>query len=378
MTDSIRVLRVVALMNRGGVETQLMNIYRNIDKDKVQFDFLVTKGEQGVFDDEIRSLGGKIYYLPKLSEVGILKYIQSIFTFFRDHHYSIVHSHVNAMSGLFLTIAKYYNVPVRISQSHSAPDKSFKNFFVSIVEKTIKNFMKFLVRKNATHYWAVGHKAGRWLFGNNDYTLVPNSKSAKLLEYDTEKRLAKRSELEIPEDSYVLGHVGNFSNVKNHKFLIEVFYEFQKDYPNSYLCLVGDGPLRDELEQQINQLNISEHVLILGVRNDVYDLLNIFDLFVFPSFYEGMPNVIIEAQANSLPSLISDGISREIDFNLNLVNFLSLDKSANEWAQKAEDLINSERNIVSNFPDEYNLEKQVQWIENYYNDLFPSRLEGEL
>jgi glycosyltransferase involved in cell wall biosynthesis len=371
--NGIRVLRIVSVMNRGGIETQIMNMYRKLDRSKCQFDFLVTREEFGVFDEEIENLGGRIYRVPSIRKVGLLKFIKNINDFFKEHkEYKIVHSHMNTWSGLFLNIAKYHNIPVRIAQSHSA-QQGYKNHTLKgVVENYFKRVMKLFIKSGATHFWAVGKAAGEWLYGEkiaqSKMKIVPNAKDLNEYKYDAIARDQLRNELGISKDAIVIGHVGSFSPVKNHELLIELFNDLKKKVDNSYLCLVGDGPLRRKVEEKITDLDITSNVLILGQRNDVNKLMSMFDVLVLPSLFEGMPNVVIEAQAAALPCVVSDSVTREIDMEMGIIKFISLNKSVKAWNDAILNIAKSNRLVdTKNISKKgYDLESVINFIEDFY------------
>jgi glycosyltransferase involved in cell wall biosynthesis len=374
--NCIRILRIVSVMNRGGIETQIMNLYRKIDRTRFQFDFLVTRNQKGIFDDEIRELGGRIYNIEGVKDVGIIRFLKSINYFFKTHReYQIVHSHMNTWSGLFLKIAKKNKVKVRIAQSHSA-QKGLRMKSVSLIfEKSIKSLMKLFIKNNSTHYWSVGYEAGEWLFGKeiacSNMVILPNAKSLEIYLYNPTNNDSHREVLKIPKDGFIIGHVGSFLDVKNHIFLIEVFNHILKINPNSFLCLVGEGPLRNDIEIKINNLGINDNVRILGLRNDVHELMSLFNTLVLPSKFEGMPNVVIEAQAAGLPCVLSNKIPKEIDMGNNLVEFVSLSESIERWA---EIILNCKLKIRSTNLEKlrekgYDINSQITWLEGFYDSV---------
>ena len=369
----IRILRIVAVMNKGGIETQIMNIYRKLDRSKYQFDFLVTRDEKGLFDEEIENFGGKIYKIPSVRNVGIFKFIKHVDDFFQNHQeYKIVHCHMNTWSGLFLNIAKKYNVPVRIAQSHSAQQGFKSSNLKSFIESNFKKTMKLFIKKGATHFWAVGEEAGEWLYGKKiaqtDMEIVPNAKDLETFRYDPSARENLRGSLGIPKDSFVIGHVGSFSPVKNHSFLINLFEQINKNKIESMLCLVGDGHLRNEIEKKVSEIGLNEKILFLGLRNDVNKLMSVFDVLVLPSLFEGMPNVVIEAQAASLPCLVSDSITSEIDMGVGLVYFKSLEETKDVWLELLLNLPNNGRPVeIKKIKQKgYDINSQIKWLENFY------------
>lgn len=364
-------------MNRGGIESQIMNMYRKIDRNKFQFDFLVTRDEVGIFDEEIEKLGGKIYRIPSVRESGLILFIKNMNSFFKKHkEYKIVHSHMNTWSGLFLGIAKRNGVKVRIAQSHSAQQGHKQDSFKGKFENLFKQIMKKFIKYNATDFWAVGQAAGEWLYGkkiaSTKMKIIHNAKDLELYKFDEKKRTEIRAELKISKESFVIGHVGSFTSVKNHIFLIDVFNELTKKGIDCHLCLVGDGLLRKKIEEHISKLKLNDRVSLLGIRTDVNKIISIFDVFMLPSLFEGMPNVLIEAQAGALKCLASDSITREIDMGMNLIKFISLNEPMEMWVNQIINVKNGNNNrnqsIRKIYEKGYDINLQQKWIEKFYAD----------
>lgn len=326
MRKPIRVLHVVTHMNRGGLETMLMNYYRNIDRDQLQFDFLVHRQNRADYDDEIEALGGKIYRLPPLNPFS-LSYRKKLYLFFVQHpEYRIVHSHIDCMSAIPLKAAKKAGVPVRIAHSHSiSQDKDIKY--------VLKLIYKRFIPRNATCLMACGHQAGVWMYGSTDFYILKNAIDAKQYRFNYEGYCAERIKFGISSDDILIGHVGRFSPPKNHEFLVNVFAECVKLNSKMKLILVGDGVLRPEIEHKVKKLNLEDNVIFTGVRNNVASIMQAMDTFLFPSIYEGLPLTIVEAQAAGLPCLISDAVPIECKLT-DLVEQIPLANTAEEWAQK--------------------------------------------
>lgn len=301
MNMPIRILHVVTYMGRGGLETMLMNYYRHIDRNQIQFDFLTHRDFRADYDDEIESLGGKIYHLPRLVPWRS-SYLRALDAFFAEHpEYRIVHVHQDCLSAVILKAAKKRGVPVRIAHSHSSnQDKNLKYL--------IKLYYRRQIPQSATQLFACGREAGEWMFRGAPFQVLNNAIDAKQYQYNPVRASQMRSKLGIPENSFVVGHVGRFSLTKNHTFLLDVFTEIQKRQENAVLLLVGDGNLRASIEEKAKFLGLSEKVIFTGVRSDVPDLMQAMDVFVFPSLYEGLGIVAIEAQAAGLPCVLSEGV----------------------------------------------------------------------
>ena len=285
----IRVLQVVNNMHRAGLETMLMNYYRNMDKNEIQFDFLTHRPDRSDYDDEIESLGGKVYYAPRLYPQNYPAYFKWMKQFFEEHpEYQIVHSHIDSMSYLPLLAAKKSGIPVRIAHSHNTSiDRDFKY--------PLKQYFRFRITSAANTYLACGQDAGEFLFGNKEFTVIPNAVEAEKFYFDENIRIRKREELGLTNE-FVVGHIGRISYQKNHKFLIKIFSEVVKRDSKAVLLLIGVGEKEAKVREQIRSLGIEKKVRFLGSRSDVSELYQAMDVFVLPSLFEGIPVVGVEAQ----------------------------------------------------------------------------------
>lgn len=353
----IRVLQCVNDMQRAGLETMLMNYYRNIDRTKIQFDFLTHRPYKGDYDDEIESLGGKVYYAPRLYPQNYPKYFKWMSQFFKEHpEYKIVHSHIDAMSFLPLYAAKKAGVSILIAHSHNTSiDKDYKYL--------IKQFFRFKINSVCNLRLACGEEAGRFLFGKKDFMVVPNAIDAEKFYYDAEIRKAKRDELNITNE-FVVGHIGRLSYQKNHKFLIEIFNDLLASNPNSLLLLVGTGENEEKIRKQIKALGIEDNVRLLGKRSDVNELYQAMDIFVMPSLFEGVPVVGIEAQFADLPCVFSDKVPQEVKFNEKSI-FVPLN-DPHLWVSQITQLSKSERNCGRFYSSIYNIKNSAEKLEELY------------
>jgi len=367
----IRILHIVSVMNRGGIETFLMNIYRHIDHSKIQFDFLVTREEVGIYDNEILVLGGKIHNIPHIRKVGLVKYRQSIIDFFNTHNeYKIVHCHMNTWAGFFLPLARKCGIPVRISHSHSSAD--CKTGLKEFLKFVFKKYNALFINNNATHYFACSQKAGKWLFGekiaNEKLKIINNAIDTEKFRFNVEVAKKLRKELNIPYDAFVIGHVGRLHYQKNHSFLIDVFQEIKVRKQNVILCLVGTGELKNTIEIKIKEAGLIDSVKMLGIRSDINELMMMFDVFVFPSLSEGFGNVALEAQAAGLKTIVADTVPDEIKVT-EQVEFISLKEKKAFWAEQilkygdGYKRIDTYKDIVN---AGYDVKKQVKWLESFY------------
>lgn len=356
----IRVLHIVTTMNRGGLETMIMNYYRHIDRSKVQFDFLVHRDFEADYDREILDLGGKIYRISRLNPFSF-KYHKELNDFFKNHpEYKIVHVHQDCMSSIALKAAMKNNVPIRIAHSHNAnQDKNIKYL--------IKRFYMRNIPRYATDLFACGEDAGNWMFKSKAFKILNNAIDSDLFKFNMNIRDEVRTDLNL-NNKFVVGHVGRFDLQKNHSFLIDIFYEIQKIRTDSILLLIGSGDGKLTIKEKVRKLNIEDKVIFMGVRNDVNNLMQAMDAFVFPSLYEGLPVTLIEAQASGLPIIKSDNVSDQCILTDNVVS-ISLDKSAYSWAKEIFNFVdsfdrkNTSLEIINNG---YDISSNAKWLENYY------------
>ncbi len=330
MDKPIKVLAVVCKLMPGGLENRLMDIIRNIDHNRVQIDIYTYQLQPGVYDEEVRSLGGKVYYNPPLTAKNMFWYVGYFCNFLKKHpEYKIVHAHQDAWCTVFCKGAYKAKVPVRIAHSRTAiSTKNIGNF--------VKNIIKLPLKKYANYYFAVSSKAGQWLFGKKLYRLGkvqiwPNAIDPAKFYYDSAVRARMRT-LNQWDGKYVVMHVGNFTPPKNHPFILDIFTEVHKKDENSILVLVGDGK-RDYIKSLINERNLDTSVILLGSRNDVNELLQAADVFLFPSLFEGLPGALVEAQAAGLPCVFSDTIADEVHITPN-ISVLSLSQRKELWADE--------------------------------------------
>lgn len=319
----IRILHIVTNMDCGGLETMIMNYYRKIDRKQIQFDFLVHRSEKAYFDEEIMEMGGIIYHLPKLNPFS-KNYLNKLKSFFKNHkEYKIVHCHLDCMSAIPLKVAREFNVPVRIAHSHNSNQtKDFKYL--------LKRFYKRQITCVATDLFACSYDAGEWMFKTTKFEVMPNAIDCSKYIYDINKQILKKKELGLKDES-IIGHIGRFSPQKNHKFLLEIFKRVNEKEPNSKLLLIGQGQLCNSIKTYVHKLDLEEKVKFLGVRKDIPDLLQVMDVFLFPSLYEGLPVTIIEAQSAGLPCIISDKVPIECK-KTDLVQQIGLKQDVDFWA----------------------------------------------
>lgn len=318
----VRILNMFTIMNRGGAETMVMNYYRNIDRTKVQFDFLVHRQERGAYDDEIEALGGRIYRMIPIYPQNFGKYKKMLKDFFSTHkEYKIIHSHMSELGYFAFKEAKRHGLPVRICHAHNAPH----GWDLKMVMRT---YFKHAMMPYITHMFMCGEESGEWLFGkkNKDkFIQLNNAIDAQKFIYNPEIAKKLRKELGI-EDKFVIGHVGRFNEQKNHERLIAIFNEIQKINRDSVLLLLGNGYLEEKCKNIVNDLNLNDKVKFLGIKSNINEYLQSFDIFLFPSLFEGLPVTMVEAQAAGLHCFISDVIPKQCIITNN-VDIISLNDS---------------------------------------------------
>lgn len=318
-----RMLHIVGGMYPGGLENFIMNIYRNLDRDKVQFDVIVHSIREGDHTKEIESMGGKVYLAPRKSRHPLGNFL-AIRRIVKENGYQVAIRHSdNAFPVLDLLAAKMGGAKRRIYQSHSS-DSSHVG-----LHKFFRMFMGVI----PTDRFACSGNAGHWMYGKREFQIVKNAIDVEQYRFSQQIREQARNEWKM-EDCVVYSHVGIYMPAKNHKFLVAFFAEIVKRQPNARLLLIGEGELREEIEEQIKELHLEEQVILTGIRSDVPKLLQMTDVFLFPSVYEGLPLSVIEAQAAGLPCLISDRITKEVVVT-EQVTALSLAESRERWAEQA-------------------------------------------
>lgn len=338
----IRVLHRGMSNNKGGIEAFIMNLYRNIDRTKVQFDFIVPENMTIAYEEEILELGGHIYKVICGMKRNPIRGLFCYQKFFREHpEISVLHVHDCSAANLrIMKIAKRMGIKNRILHSHNNDYLTKLNIRQLMVEKLNKKRLN----KIATYLCACSEEAGKFMFGDCAFNVVNNAVEPENFLFDVEKRNKIRRELNIDKD-VVVGCVARFQEQKNHQFLLDVFCEYKKIVPNAKLLLIGDGELRTDICNKARNLKIEQDILMLGVRSDVSDLFNCMDVFVLPSLSEGLGIVFIEAQINGLPCLASDRVPAESNI-LAGIRYRALHDSPKEWAQTLFELSSSKSREV--------------------------------
>lgn len=332
MKANVRVLAVVDYLNHNsGVSSVVMNYYSGIDKSKVQMDFLLYEQPEKSILDYLNQNGSKVYALGYPVELGLAKYQKAIDQFFAEHQkeYQIVHLHIPNAAFIVLKTAKKYGVGTRIIHSHNSRG----------ADGLIKKIRNYVLNRQgifyANEYFACSESAGKYLYGKrnlNKVTIIPNAISLEKFRYDQECRKSIRDQWNISEKTLVLGHVGRFSEQKNHRFLIEIGKRLKEKELAFRLLFLGDGELKEQIRAQAKQAGVENNLIFAGVVSNPKEYMDAMDLFLLPSLYEGLPCVCVEAQANGLPCLISANVTKEVELS-DYVQFLDI-SDADQWCRK--------------------------------------------
>lgn len=331
-TEPIRVLMVIGCMGLGGAEAMIMNLYRSIDRSKVQFDFLVHKGVKGQYESEIEKLGGKIYRIDKYNVKNYFSYVRQLKDHFRTHpEHKIVHCHIGSAAAVCLRTAKKFGA-YTIAHSHNTKDTSGN------LHSVLWRINSFPTRYIADYFFACSEIAAIDRFGkkvadSDRCRVIYNGIDCDRFAFNEENRNYIRKEYRI-ENNFVVGHVGRHTIQKNPLFMLEIFAEVHKADPTARLLQVGQGEMTEQMKQRCSELGIQDAVIFAGAHLDVERYYSAMDMFLFPSLWEGLPVTLVEAQANGLTIVASNTITTEADFGLGNYYMLSCSCLAAEWADK--------------------------------------------
>ena len=352
-----KILQVYPQMNNAGTEMVIMNLFRNVDRNKISFDFLAQK--PGLIDDEIRSMGGNIYYIPN---TGKTEYYKRLFRFFEEHkEYTAIHTHTHAEMGMVLKAAKQAGITHRIAHSHNSRED------LPSIFKLYKRITGIPIEQNANHFFACSNLAAKWLFPSKwqKCEVLENAIELERFAFNAETRIRMRQGFGFNDGDKVICHVGRFAEQKNHKRIIEILNEMIEADNSIKALLVGIGPLFDEMKSKSKTDNIK----FLGTRNDIPELLCAGDMFLFPSLHEGLGIVLIEAQASGLKCVSSDAVPPEADIGTGLLRRLPLKASNKEWIRNIEaSFVNHDRQKKSQaaLDSRYNIKTIGKHIEEFY------------
>lgn len=371
--DKIKVLEVISNPDRGGIETMLMNINRNIDHSKFVLDVTSFVERKSDYDDEIEALGGKVIHLKPNREIGAIKYISQMRKLLKKEKYDVVHSHITINNSMVLLAAVLAGVKVRISHSHTTSSEKPDTFKFN----TLVAIMKFVNKLCANVYCACGTKAGEFLYGKKavekgKVVVINNAIELDKFEEYYGKKDEIREKNKLNKKDLIIGHIGRFDGeVKNHKFIIEMAEKMKKDgIKNFKFLLVGKGSREEEFKKIVKEKGLNDNVIFYGLSENIPELLQTFDVMVLPSLYEGLPVVIVEAQAAGIKVLASENITKEVDLGLGLVKFLAIDKGPDVFIKEISKENNknvSWKKIYNKLTEKgFNIKVNVKQIEELY------------
>lgn len=322
-----RILHIIPSTALGGTSSFIMNIYRNIDRKKMQFDFVAfNKGE---LHDEIIDMGGHIFYFEWIKKQGIISYIRNLRNLIKDEGpFHAIHAHQSYKAVFSLIPARLEGINNRIAHTHAiSPETKWHNILLP--------FLKRLTLRNSTTLLACSHIAGEKIYGKDNFIVLPNNiDSKKFLNTTIRDRMSIRRELNIPEDILLIGHVGRFSEVKNHKFIVDIAKELKNKDKEFKILLVGEGPLREEIINDINNKELNNNFIILKPRDDINKIMKSLDIFICPSLFESFSIVLLEAQVTGVPSIASSNIPKDVDLNLGLLKYENINNTETKWAKE--------------------------------------------
>lgn len=358
MAQPVRVLHIVGAIYPGGMENFIMNLYDNIDRERLQFDIAVHARKENDYVDKIERMGGRVYVLPRLTRHPV-KSLKALYRIVKDNHYPVVIRHTsNALISPQLLTAKLAGAKT-ICHSHTETDD--KKF----VHKVGRLFMKAAT----TERFACSENAGKWMFGNNNYSIVHNAIDIDKFSYTKDKSEQIRREFQL-KDAKVYGNIANLAACKNHLFLIKVFKEIAKLDDSARFFCVGEGDMRAQIEEEIEKLHMQDKVILTGIRTDVEKFMSCLDVLIFPSIYEGLPLTLVEAQAAGLPVLMSDTITSNVIVSKGLVYAKSIEADPAQWAECAMKLADKSRQNRACQRERlaqagYDIRSLADWYQNY-------------
>lgn len=358
----VRILQIGMHDNLGGVENFIMNYYKNIDRQLIQFDFVNIYNKM-CYEEEIKEMGGNIYNIKNVKK-NPFKYYNQLKKILIENNYEIVHINLLSLANILPIIAaKRAKVHHIILHSHNGGTPK------GILRKILNKINQKIIMKDPNfELWACSDVAGKWMFGNKKFTIIDNAIETEKFEYNETKREDIRKKLKIDNNELVIGHVGRFQEQKNHTFLIDIFNEIHRKRDNSKLLLIGDGELRSNIEAKIKEMNLENNVILLGIVNNTADYYQVMDVFLLPSLFEGLPIVSIEAQSSRLLCVMSESITREAKI-ISSTQFISLEESSKQWADTILNLYdkydrNSEKS--KNEIERYNVKNRTKELQNLY------------
>lgn len=357
MNEPIRILHIVGAMYPGGMENFIMNLYRNIDRTRFQFDFVVHQQKDNDYTEEIEKLGGRVYLLPRLTRKPFSN-LHRIRRLVRENHYPMVIRHTaNALVAPQLLAAKSAGA-VTVCHSHNETDPQLR----------LHRMGQKLMRRAADIRLACSEKAGRWMYGDQSFEVIHNAIDIPRFAYRESKAAKIREEFHL-KGKHAYGNIANFIASKNHSYLLRIYREIIALDPDAVCFCLGEGDLRPQIEEEIKELHLEGRVILTGIRGDVPDFMSALDVLVFPSRFEGLPLTLIEAQAAGLPSLISDTITGDVIVTEGIVQQLSIELDPKEWAERAVLLAKEQSDRTCPYESiaaaGYDIRQLVQWYQKF-------------
>ncbi len=329
--EILHVLHVFGKLNRGGAECRVMDLYRNVDRTKVQFDFMQHTTKVCDFQPEIEQLGGKVYHVPPFRFWNCFSYCKAWKQFIREHpEIRIVHGHMTSTASIYLPIVHKKGIFTIAHSRNAGVDKGIKGKLTKFLRRNLK--------EKCDRCFACSKLAGEAVFGKEameqgNVTIIPNAIDAARFTFDPEVRKQKREELHVQPEEFLIGEVGRFDPQKNQKYAVEILAECRKKNFPAKLILIGEGPLMETVRQQVEELQLQEYVIFTGLQKNVVPFYQAMDFFLLPSFYEGLPGVAVEAQASGLRGILSDAITTETAMTT-LMEFRRVQEPAEVWADR--------------------------------------------
>lgn len=363
----IRILQMIGSLTLGGSQSMIMNLYHYVDRSKIQFDFILDHPDELYLADEIKRLGGKIYFMPAFTGKNFIQIRTAWNQFFHFHsEYRILHSHVRSYASIYLPIAKKHGL-ITVIHSHSTSNGTG-------IQAVVKKILQYPLRYEADYFFGCSRLSGEWLFGSrvvnsNKYKTVKNAINVRKYMFDIDKRIKVQKKLGISEKNIVFGHVGRYHEAKNYPFLIDLFAKIRLRWENAKLILVGDGSLRNVIEDRIKEYRLEEDVLLLGMRNDICLLMQAMDVFLFPSKWEGLPITLVEAQASGLPCFVSDQITKEIGIS-ELIQYLPINSGMEVWENAIYKADLSRKDVIFDIVRAgFDIRESGKWFTQFYTKI---------
>lgn len=360
----IRVLQMTASLYHGGSQNMIVNLYKAIDRSKIQFDFIIDHPDLIDLKPVVEELGAKVYVMPTFKGTNLLEVKKAWNDFFTNHpEYKIIHSHSRSYASIYLKIAKKHGLKTIIHSHNTSNGNGIKS--------KIKNILQYSIRNVADYFIGCSLDAGKWLFGediikSDRFFILNNAVDTDKFKYKEEIRKQYRKDLNI-DNNKVYIQVGEFNEQKNHKFTIDLLSKLIKKEPNSKFLLIGTGEYFDDIKKYIDELKLNDYVLLLGRRNDVNCLLQAADIYLMPSKFEGLSVAAIEAQASGIKCMLSDCVSKDVNIT-NTCEFISL--NIDEWVNACINADITRKDSTKQVIDAgFDVKTTAKWLEDFYTNI---------